>query len=97
MITTCSFCLLGGSHCTSKLDAFEDLEEMETLGFRGEAFHSLCVLSKSVLLITRHREAEIGIEVQFNNMAVKMAQKPVPSSVIVLNLYQVSLNAYKSR
>jgi len=41
------------AHCTSKLASFEDLEALESLGFRGEALHSLRTLSRSLLITSR--------------------------------------------
>lgn len=38
---------------TSKMSAFDDLESIETLGFRGEALNSICAISKRVLVTTK--------------------------------------------
>jgi DNA mismatch repair ATPase MutL len=44
--------LLGKRSATSKISGLEDLERVETYGFRGEALASLCVIGM-VSLITR--------------------------------------------
>lgn len=54
---------------------------MATLGFRGEAFHSLCLLSKTVQLVTKHVDSEIGTEIHFDNKAQKAVRRPHASSV----------------
>ena len=41
------------AHCTSKIKNFDDLESVQSYGFRGEALHSLC--SVSTLEITSKR------------------------------------------
>ncbi|OZC04710.1 hypothetical protein BSZ36_11880 [Rubricoccus marinus] len=48
-----------GRHATSKLRAFEDLETLRTLGFRGEALASIAAVSR-VELKTRRAQDEAG-------------------------------------
>ena len=47
-------------HATSKLRAAEELEALQTLGFRGEALASLAAVSKATI-VTRHRDEAMGI------------------------------------
>ncbi|CAK9439657.1 uncharacterized protein LODBEIA_P37570 [Lodderomyces beijingensis] len=42
---------------TSKLTEFEDLTELDTLGFRGEALNSICALADNVTVTTRTKDA----------------------------------------
>lgn len=46
-------------HATSKIQTAEDLETIFTLGFRGEALASICVVSRMEIL-TRQKGAEYG-------------------------------------
>ena len=46
-------------HATSKIEAFEDLEAIKTLGFRGEALSSIAAVSQ-IEIRSETREDEIG-------------------------------------
>lgn len=46
-------------HATSKLEKIEDLDSLDTMGFRGEALASICAVSK-VEVITKTKTSEMG-------------------------------------
>lgn len=57
-------------HATSKIKSFEDIFNIQTLGFRGEALSAIASVSK-VSLTTRHFEESIGTYIYLEGGIVK--------------------------
>lgn len=60
------FEFIAQKHATSKLRGFEDLSNVQTLGFRGEALASLCALA-DVTVTTNSDSASSGHELEFDH------------------------------
>ncbi|MCF0176396.1 MAG: DNA mismatch repair endonuclease MutL [Bacteroidales bacterium] len=76
-------------HATSKIAAAEDLGEILTFGFRGEALASIAAVSE-VCLKTRREEDEAGCEVHFadsRNISTGLVQTPRGCNFQVRNLF----------
>ncbi|KAK7005309.1 mismatch repair endonuclease PMS2 [Biomphalaria glabrata] len=67
-------------HHTSKLQDFEDLVNVSTFGFRGEALSSLCALSNMVI-VTRHQTVAVGTKLEFDLNGRIVSRKTVPRQV----------------
>lgn len=52
-----------GRHATSKLQRFEDLESLNTFGFRGEALPSVAAVSR-LEIVSRPHDAEVGTQLK---------------------------------
>ena len=60
-------------HATSKIRSGEDLHEISTMGFRGEALASIAAVSQ-VLMRTRRTEEEMGVSLFLVGGAVQSSQ-----------------------
>ncbi len=76
-------------HATSKIRDIDDLTNIMTLGFRGEALSSISSVSE-VVLTTRTKEDELGIELTLINGEVieeKAVNSPIGTKFVVNNLF----------
>ena len=76
-------------HATSKIATAEDLDNIVTLGFRGEALASIAAVAE-VTLRTRRPEAEVGTEVVVDASRLVSQEEvaaPSGSSFAVRNLF----------
>ena len=74
-------------HATSKLKSLDDLFNIESLGFRGEALPSIAAVSNTVL---RTNNGEVSTEVLIDGgkiKEVKTATVPKGTKIIVKNLF----------
>lgn len=70
-------------HATSKVERAEDLFEIRTLGFRGEALPSIAAVSK-VTVLTRPREQAAGAELRLDaGEMIGRRQSAAPAGTIV--------------
>jgi DNA mismatch repair protein MutL len=76
-------------YATSKIEAFEDLEAIKTLGFRGEALSSISAVSQ-IEIRSETREEEIGTVLkndEAGNIKVDKGSFPKGTCVTVKNLF----------
>lgn len=76
-------------HATSKLTHFDDLEMVNTYGFRGEALSSICSVS-DVILITKTKDEKEKTKVHIKNHAVQEISScvgPVGTTIEITNLF----------
>ncbi len=76
-------------HATSKITEAEDLEHIQTLGFRGEALASIAAVSR-VEIITKPEEARTGIRLLIEGGRVVRREDtgcPTGTTIIVRDLF----------
>jgi DNA mismatch repair protein MutL len=76
-------------HATSKIQSIDDLFQITTMGFRGEALASIAAVSQ-VELKTRKRGADAGVYVEIDNSFVKKqepCQTAEGTSIAMKNLF----------
>jgi len=76
-------------HATSKLHRADDLMEIATLGFRGEALPSIASVSR-LLMETRHESSTVGTSVEIVGArinSVREAARPRGTTVTVRDLF----------
>uniref|UniRef100_A0A668AEY9 PMS1 homolog 1, mismatch repair system component n=1 Tax=Myripristis murdjan TaxID=586833 RepID=A0A668AEY9_9TELE len=78
-------------HFTSKICSHEDLEQLETYGFRGEALGSICAVAE-VSVITKTEEDDISTQYMLDLTGNIVSQKPSHlgqgTTVSVLKLFK---------
>ena len=76
-------------HATSKLRKAEDLFDIRTLGFRGEALASIGSVAK-LSLISKHHQAELGAKISVDggkSEGMKAKSAPIGTIVRVEDLF----------
>jgi len=76
-------------HATSKIRSIEDLFEIRTMGFRGEALASIAAVAQ-VQLKTKRQDDEVGTEVSIENSKVistSPVATPIGTSISMKNLF----------
>ncbi|MET6999132.1 DNA mismatch repair endonuclease MutL [Chitinophaga defluvii] len=76
-------------HATSKIQSIEDLFQIRTMGFRGEALASIAAVAQ-VEMKTRKTGTELGTYIEIDNSAVKIqepCQTAEGTSIAMKNLF----------
>lgn len=76
-------------HATSKITSKDDLENILTLGFRGEALASVCAVSK-VEVLTKQREDELGTNYIIEGGIEKLSEStgcPDGTTIIIRDIF----------
>lgn len=63
-------------HATSKISSFDELQRLQTFGFRGEALYAIGAVS-NVTLVTKEAESSDGIRVHFSQGTLLATQATV--------------------
>jgi DNA mismatch repair protein PMS2 len=71
----------GRKYHTSKLTSFENLDDLQTFGFRGEALSSLCALADIQIITTTREQVPLATTLDFNNVGEIISKKVSPGKV----------------
>lgn len=78
--------LLFERYATSKIVSEEDLYNVMSMGFRGEALASIVAISK-VTIISRTKKSNVGLQINSENCQISEVSHPVGTTVIVKDLF----------
>ncbi len=74
-------------HATSKISKLADLEEIHSLGFRGEALASICAVSQ-LSIVSHHHGADMAWGIVNNDLnAPEPCAHPIGTTIEVKNLF----------
>ena len=76
-------------HATSKIHTTDDLNELHTLGFRGEALSSIAAVTR-LKIITRSKDEESGTEIMIDGGELRYAKNvaaPIGTDIRASNLF----------
>ena len=83
---------LGLKHHTSKISNFNDLSNVSSFGFRGEALNALCALSGNISITTKHHSQSLGSNLTFAKDGKLLSQKVIARSngttILIENLFE---------
>jgi DNA mismatch repair protein PMS2 len=68
-------------HYTSKISKFEDLEEVATFGFRGEALSSLCALANLTVTTSTAAQSPTGYRMEYDANGKLVSKQSIARSV----------------
>ena len=78
------------AHTTSKIENLEDLDEILSMGFRGEALSTIVSVA-SVTMVSKEKESEFGYKITGSGIEITSPVKnprDVGTTVIIENLFQ---------
>lgn len=83
---------LGLKHHTSKILNFNDLSNVSSFGFRGEALNALCALSGNISITTKHTSSNLGSTLSFAKdgklLNQKVAARSNGTTILIENLFE---------
>ncbi|CAM0135028.1 unnamed protein product [Umbelopsis sp. WA50703] len=86
-------------HYTSKISKFEDLEEVATFGFRGEALSSLCALANLTVTTSTAAQSPTGYRMEYDANGKLVSKQSIARStgttIQLTNLFQSLPVRYK--
>lgn len=78
-------------HATSKIAAIEDLEDIMTLGFRGEALSSIASVAQ-VEMVTKTEDSAVGTRIVINGGAVEREEEAAANKGTVFTMKNLFYN-----